>query len=267
MGVTSLTYVRFPPDSALFDLRDRLSKTLGFRETGKWQVTCRLFYDQKSTTAAIQAGDGLGDGLLGFGGLPPFLQDMTVLQSKLLYLLKFEHVHDKVYSFATEPATMGKGVVVEADRDLELLLVKMKNLWTYRQSATVEGFAFELGDFALRVGTVKVGSASRGLLIQAEHLRSTGPSSSSIQPLSALIRLAAGGLLEGDLAGGAAGGGGIGLVNDFNEEMGDGMGPETEAAVAVDFHDYSLASLKPSEFTRKHEAYQIFSLFRQESIL
>lgn len=55
--------------------------------------------------------------------------------------MTFGHVPEKVYSFVTRPGTERKaaeGVVVEADRELESVVGKMKNLWLKRQDATIK---------------------------------------------------------------------------------------------------------------------------------
>lgn len=57
-------------------------------------------------------------------------------------------------------------VVVEAEKELELIVNRLKNLWQLRQSVNLEGTSYEIGDFSLRVANILLGSSYKGLLLE-----------------------------------------------------------------------------------------------------
>ncbi|KAJ3123059.1 hypothetical protein HK098_002242 [Nowakowskiella sp. JEL0407] len=96
--------------------------------------------------------------------------------SKSMYLLD-DSVMENVVSIVLENVTRSDGIinskeingcVVEAGKDLGLVIAKMKNLWIPRQTAYVEGSVFQINEFKIRIGLVRVGSTSSGILVIAE---------------------------------------------------------------------------------------------------
>ncbi|KAF9115685.1 hypothetical protein BGX27_006929 [Mortierella sp. AM989] len=78
-------------------------------------------------------------------------------------------VNTPMSSTGAEGATTPKrkAVLVEVEKDIEALIVKLKNLWVSRQHAQVEGYVYDLGDFIVRAGNIMVASSSyKGMLIE-----------------------------------------------------------------------------------------------------
>ncbi|CAO3598826.1 unnamed protein product [Absidia cylindrospora] len=61
------------------------------------------------------------------------------------------------------------GVVIEAEKEMESILSRLKNIWQLRQSITVEGTSFDIDDFTLRVANILVGSTYKGLLLEVRQ--------------------------------------------------------------------------------------------------
>ncbi|KAI9592637.1 TATA-binding related factor of subunit 20 of mediator complex-domain-containing protein [Syncephalis fuscata] len=72
-------------------------------------------------------------------------------------------------------AVMSGRVVVSAGRELEAILVKLRALWTLRQTAVIEGTTYAMGDLLLRAGSLTVGQAHRGLIVELEYMASRTP--------------------------------------------------------------------------------------------
>ena len=51
-------------------------------------------------------------------------------------------------------------------KDLEIIITKSKTLWNLRQSMSIDGSSFLLGQFLVNIGNVTVGSERRGVFLQ-----------------------------------------------------------------------------------------------------
>ncbi|KAI8918896.1 hypothetical protein BC831DRAFT_473335 [Entophlyctis helioformis] len=100
---------------------------------------------------------------------------VSMLQPRVLYVLTADHL-PKAYSLAAmaDRAKNVEPVLVEAERELLHVLSKLKNLWTSRQTASIEGAQFVKNKTVVRVGLASVGASPRGILI---HISSTSSSS------------------------------------------------------------------------------------------
>ncbi|OUM68653.1 hypothetical protein PIROE2DRAFT_38975 [Piromyces sp. E2] len=90
-----------------------------------------------------------------------------------MYLLSFSSKPNYVYSIIDEK------IVMEADNAFVELIAKIKNIWTVRQIAKIDGYNFEIGDYNVRYGNLNVGSHSKGLIVEVEHTKSTSVTESS----------------------------------------------------------------------------------------
>ncbi|RKO90635.1 TATA-binding related factor of subunit 20 of mediator complex-domain-containing protein [Blyttiomyces helicus] len=247
----SLAHLPTAPTSASALIQDRLSKVLAYRPVGRWAIACRFYRDQAAARQAHAQGlDSLA---------PEAVLAAHALRPKALYFLTMDHAVGKAWTMIVQPCEGGEdAVVVEVDRELEIVLGKLKNLWTPRQSVKVEGIAFESPEFIVRIGSVAVGSTSRGLLIQAEYRPETTPPSEQHQPrLRALLRT----LLKG-------------VPEVSPTEIDSALGvtvsePEGTTAEELDAigTEYQSVRLPRDRITKSHEAYQFFKLFRTRSIL
>lgn len=111
---------------------------MGASSLGRWQLACRVYHSVRS-----------GPGVTG-----------------PLYVVTSSEEGGRVW-------LVGKDGVVEGNRELEGVVHRLRSLWTVRQSASVEGWSYSIGDFILRVGSASVGTASKGVILVVS-IRGTG---------------------------------------------------------------------------------------------
>ncbi|TPX71829.1 hypothetical protein SpCBS45565_g00880 [Spizellomyces sp. 'palustris'] len=298
MGITCLLYLPSAPSTAVDHINERLTDDLDFTELDEpWLVTCRSYRDQVAMRQRAAASSG------------PRVNHNSSYVPKIQYLLTFGHV-DKMFSMV---ATMGgrrtgenagkgeTGIVVEVDWDFELILAKLKNLWTKKQEVVVEGIAYEHGDYIIRIGSMRIGGELvRGLFVQAENVKLKGSSSAALPGLRGVLRGALQGIpgisdieltlaLHGrsmrkqasvlDAEGSANKLGALKKTESMtiptkrpaDAAIRDPKRPRIQISEADldgnDWHEYAAVRLREDEFTRAHEAYQFFRLFRQEGFL
>ncbi|KAG9286597.1 hypothetical protein G9A89_005365 [Geosiphon pyriformis] len=79
--------------------------------------------------------------------------------------------------------TLVDDIIVESERETEMILTKLKNLWGLRQVALIEsskeiflkGYTYPVGDFIVRLGNLNVSAAYKGMMIEIEYLPSSHP--------------------------------------------------------------------------------------------
>ncbi|KAJ1657165.1 hypothetical protein IWQ61_003389 [Dispira simplex] len=148
MGVTCVfRWANATSSSSLTQISDNLTSRLYATYTGRWQLGCKLYrgvsaasFDPASTT-----GPGFSKG-----------------PEKLLLLLTHSLHPAKQYAVVDD-------TVVEADREMEAIVLKLKNLWVSRQHTRIEGHCYDLGDFQVRIGNLVVGSSPKGLIVEVEY--------------------------------------------------------------------------------------------------
>ncbi|KAI9205334.1 uncharacterized protein BJ171DRAFT_501800 [Polychytrium aggregatum] len=62
---------------------------------------------------------------------------------------------------------------VEGSFELQLILGKLKNIWTLRQMAKIEGQTYKTGEYVVSIGVVEMGSSPHAVLIEIEHTSAT----------------------------------------------------------------------------------------------
>ncbi|KAK3827573.1 MAG: TATA-binding related factor of subunit 20 of mediator complex-domain-containing protein [Benniella sp.] len=91
---------------------------------------------------------------------------------------------------AESAAPRKRAVLVEVERDIEALILKLKSLWVQRQHAVVEGQVYDLGDFIVRAGNILVANSTyKGMLIEIEYLPQTTNATASNAILEEFVKL------------------------------------------------------------------------------
>ncbi|KAJ2053362.1 hypothetical protein GGI13_007232 [Coemansia sp. RSA 455] len=124
-------------------------------------------------------------------------------------------------------------VVVEAEPEMESIVLRLKNLWTPRQTARVEGYSYEGDDWIIRTGNMMVGTSYKGLIIEINYLPCSNPEQTRGLMLELLTMI---------------------LPEDAQVDANNGV-------------DYRRAGLDPCRMTDRHTAYQYVHLFTQSSLL
>ncbi|KAI8320302.1 hypothetical protein GQ54DRAFT_222014 [Martensiomyces pterosporus] len=124
-------------------------------------------------------------------------------------------------------------VVVETEPEMENILLRLKNLWTPRQSARIEGYSYEGDDWVIRIGNMMVGTSYKGLVIEINYLPCSNPDQTYGLMRELLMMI---------------------LPPDAQIDANGGV-------------DYQRAGLDPQCMTDRHTAYQYVHLFTQSSLL
>ncbi|GBC06732.1 hypothetical protein RclHR1_07000002 [Rhizophagus clarus] len=126
-------------------------------------------------------------------------------------------------------------VIVEAEREMENILEKLKNLWHLRQVMVYDGYTYIIGDFLIRVAYPK-STNYKGMLMEVEY-------TSTINPHVAAP-----------------------ILDEFIEIL---KPPEIEIVKWKPDDKYSFSKIGLSEdtFTRAHTDYQYMMLFKSENLL
>lgn len=123
-------------------IAEHVTKTLHGKNTGPWSLSFKVFRDNNQNRK----------------------QAIALKDSKLLCQVSLAQQPGHVYCMVDD------SVVVEAEKEMELILSRLKNLWQLRQSVTIEGTSYEIGDFTLRVANILIGSTYKGLLLEVNYL-------------------------------------------------------------------------------------------------
>ncbi|PIA13231.1 hypothetical protein COEREDRAFT_83645 [Coemansia reversa NRRL 1564] len=124
-------------------------------------------------------------------------------------------------------------VVIETEPEMESMVLRLKNLWTPRQTARIEGYSYEGNDWVIRTGNLMVGTSYKGLIIEINYLPCSNPEQTR-ELMRELLMLI--------------------LPHDAFVDPNNGV-------------DYRRASLDPHRMTDRHTAYQYVHLFTQSSLL
>ncbi|KAJ2745292.1 hypothetical protein GGI20_002270 [Coemansia sp. BCRC 34301] len=124
-------------------------------------------------------------------------------------------------------------VVVEAEPEMESVVLRLKNLWTPRQTARIEGYSYEGDDWVIRTGNMMVGTSYKGLIIEINYLPCSNPEQTRGLMRELLMMI---------------------LPPDAQVDANNGV-------------DYRRADLDPCRMTDCHTAYQYVHLFTQSSLL
>ncbi|KAJ1840616.1 hypothetical protein LPJ70_004574 [Coemansia sp. RSA 2708] len=124
-------------------------------------------------------------------------------------------------------------VVVETEPEMESVVVRLKNLWTPRQTARIEGYSYEGDDWVIRTGNLMVGTSYKGLIIEINYLPCSNPEETRGLMRELLMMI---------------------LPPDAQIDPNNGV-------------DYRRAALDPDRMTDRHTAYQYVNLFTQSSLL
>ncbi|KAJ2349803.1 hypothetical protein IWW50_007131 [Coemansia erecta] len=124
-------------------------------------------------------------------------------------------------------------VVVETEPEMESMVARLKNLWTPRQTARIEGYSYEGDDWVIRTGNMMVGTSYKGLIIEINYLPCSNPEQTRGLMRELLMMI---------------------LPPDAQIDPNNNV-------------DYRRASLDPSCMTDRHTAYQYVNLFTQSSLL
>ncbi|KAM3583938.1 hypothetical protein VKS41_003903 [Umbelopsis sp. WA50703] len=199
MGMTCI--VRWKNATGMRDfttIDEHVVKTLHGKNTGRWGLTCKVYRDNSRNNSG-----------------------------KLLYQISLAQQPRQLYCM------VDGGVVVEVERDVETIFSRLKNLWVIRQSATIEGTSYDIGDFTLRVANILLGSTYKGLLLEVEYRPCSSPY------------------------------GATEIIRDFVESL-----IPANAQLSIDTeYDYEKVGLSNQEFTIAHTGYQYMHLFRKDSLL
>jgi len=135
-------------------MENRIINIFGGKSLDHWSVICKLYKSVIFPRMPIEEIKKSGRG-------------------ESMYLLSFSSKPKHVYSIIDEK------VIMEADTALIELISKIKNIWTVRQIAKIDGYNFEIGDYNVRYGNLTVGSHSKGLIVEVEHTKSSSVTEST----------------------------------------------------------------------------------------
>jgi mediator of RNA polymerase II transcription subunit 20 len=91
-------------------IAEHVTKTLHGKNTGPWSLSFKVFRDNNQNKR----------------------QQLALKDSKLLYQVSLAQQQGHVYCM------VDGSVVVEAEKEMEIILSRLKNLWQLRQSVTIE---------------------------------------------------------------------------------------------------------------------------------
>jgi len=170
--------------------------------TGAWGITCKVYRD--ASPRAKQGTD------------------------KLMYQVSLSQHRDKVF------VMVDGGVVVEAERELEGVLGKLKNLWILRQNHAIDGGScYEVGDFTIRAANIILGGNYKGLLLEVEYRPLSTPNAATP------------------------------LIEEFVRNI---MPANAELSYQIE-SDYEKVGLSARVFSPAHTAYQYMTLMRRDGLL
>ncbi|KAJ3182927.1 hypothetical protein HDU85_002530 [Gaertneriomyces sp. JEL0708] len=280
MGVTCLIYLPSAATSALDRIAYYLNDQLDLKEKDeRWRVSCRSYRDEVAQRLRGAPGD-------------------TVAHSytpKAMYVLRLGHysrlmsmvatVTERRGGAAAFPVDAGQnagetGVVVEVEREFDAIIAKLKNLWSKSQEVSLEGRCFGRPDLVVRTGTLRVSNDPvPGIIIQAEEISGEQHPSAVFSHLGGLLRRILSAIptvnpveLSNALHIQAPVIPDRGNPQPFEyadwpaEDPSSGNVPSPEPVIH-DWHEYAAVRLKEGHFTKSHEAYQFFRLFRQAGLL
>ncbi|SAM06471.1 hypothetical protein [Absidia glauca] len=203
MGITCL--VRWKNATGMRDftyIAEHVTKTLHGRNGGPWSLTMKMY--REAGAVQRQGKDG-----------------------KVMYQVALGQQPGQLYCM------IDGGVVIEAEKEMESILSRLKNIWQLRQSITIEGTSFDIDDFTLRVANILVGSTYKGLLLEIDYHPCFVPHNAND------------------------------LFREFVESI---LPPSAQLSCDYDY-SYEKVGLSNQEFTSAHTGYQYMMLFKKDGLL
>ncbi|RIA89642.1 mediator complex, subunit Med20 [Glomus cerebriforme] len=200
MGVTSVLLWKDNNGGhiGMIKFHDRITTTLLGSFKDKWGIQVKLYRDTKNTE--------------------------TSNSDKFMYTTEFYNT-SKIYCLIDD-------VIVEAEREMESILEKLKNLWYLTKTIIYEGSTYIIGDFLIRVAVPKL-TSYKGMLVEVEY-------TSTVNPHVAAP-----------------------ILHEFIEML---KLPEIEIVPSAEY-SFSKIGLSEDTFTRAHTDYQYMMLFKSENLL
>ncbi|KAJ1957227.1 hypothetical protein EC988_000939, partial [Linderina pennispora] len=126
-------------------LQERLLRGLRASLKGRWSLDTRLFRSPHNYLELqnIKVGTPSGD-----AAVP--LENRGTASDKSMYLV----VRGQGAARRQFIVMASNRVVVEAEPEMESILLRLKNLWTPRQSARIEGYSYEGDDWVIHIGNM-----------------------------------------------------------------------------------------------------------------
>ncbi|KAJ2362194.1 hypothetical protein H4S02_011450 [Coemansia sp. RSA 2611] len=196
-------------------LQERLLRGLRASLKGRWSMDTKLFHSPYNFVQHQNI------------KVPPLTAPRGTASDQSMYLVVRGSSRRQFYVMASNR------VVVEAEPEMESIVLRLKNLWTPRQTARVEGYTYEGDDWIIRTGNMMVGTSYKGLIIEINYLPCSNPEQTRGLMLELLMMI---------------------LPEDAQVDANHGV-------------DYRRAGLDPTSMTDRHTAYQYVHLFTQSSLL
>ncbi|KAI8139254.1 mediator complex, subunit Med20 [Fennellomyces sp. T-0311] len=219
MVVTCL--VRWKNATGMRDLayiQEHVTKSLHGKNTGPWSLGVKVYRDVN------QNGNVRGHQMV----QSSFHQQSSAnKESKVMYQVALGQQPGQVYCM------VDGSVVVEAEKELETILSRLKNLWHMRQNIVIEGTSFEVGDFTIRVANILLGSTYKGLLLEITYHPCSAPN----------------------------------IAADLLREFVESVVPPTAQLSCEYEYNYELVGLSNNDFSTAHTGYQYMMLFRNDSLV
>lgn len=86
-----------------------------------------------------------------------------------------KRMNTTVFNNANKIYCLIDDVIIEAEREMESILERLKNLWQVRQHTFYEGKAYIIGDFLVRVAAPKTAANYKGMLVEVEYISTINP--------------------------------------------------------------------------------------------
>ncbi|KAJ2309721.1 hypothetical protein H4R23_002997 [Coemansia sp. Cherry 401B] len=201
-------------------LQERLLRGLRATLRGRWSMDTKLYHSQHNFVERQQ---------LKVADTPAHTRTRGTASDQSMYLV----VRGQGASRRQYFVMASNRVVVETEPEMESVVVRLKNLWTPRQTARIEGYSYEGDDWVIRTGNLMVGTSYKGLIIEINYLPCSNPEETRGLMRELLMMI---------------------LPPDAQIDPNNGV-------------DYRRAALDPDRMTDRHTAYQYVNLFTQSSLL
>ncbi|KAI7875004.1 TATA-binding related factor [Lichtheimia hyalospora FSU 10163] len=202
-------------------IQEHVTKSLHGKNTGPWSLGFKVYRD------ANHGSGGRSNASSSLSSALHHSQSSQGKDNKLMYQVTLGQQPGQVYCM------VDGSVVVEAEKELEIILSRLKNLWQMRQSVMIEGTSFEIGDFTLRVANILLGSTYKGLLLEISYHPCSAPN------------------VAAD------------LFREFVESV---VHPTAQLSCEYEYN-YETVGLSNQDFTSAHTGYQYMMLFRNDGLL
>ncbi|KAJ1951117.1 hypothetical protein FBU59_000349 [Linderina macrospora] len=210
-------------------LQERLLRGLRANLKGRWSLDTRLFRSPHNYLELQNIKVGAPSSVAGNGEAGASLENHGTASDQSMYVV----VRGQGASRRQFIVMASNRVVVEAEPEMEAILLRLKNLWAPRQSARIEGYSYEGDDWVIHIGNMMVGTSYKGLVIEINYLPCSNPDQTYGLMRELLMMI---------------------LPGDAQIDVNGGV-------------DYCRAGLDPHRMTDRHTAYQYVHLFTQSSLL